>query len=113
MDHYISTFLPETHGHQRKALRDFVGALLVVQTCCQAALARHFANFAAARRRLTRWLHNPRVEPYAQAQAHAHAVVAQLPLHGPLRRAIDWTTEDPRHLLVASLLVGRRAVPLY
>jgi hypothetical protein len=105
--------LPETHGHQRKALRDFVAALLVVRTCCQAALARYFSNFEAASRRLTRWLHNPRVEPQAQARAHAQAVVWQLPLTGTVRLAIDWTTEDQQHLLVASLVVGRRAVPLY
>ena len=54
LDHYIKTRLPETHGHQRKAFRDFVAALLVVRTCCQATLARSFANFAAASRRLTR-----------------------------------------------------------
>jgi Transposase DDE domain len=113
LDHYINTMLPETHAHQRKAFRDFVGALLMVRTCCQATLARSFANFEAASRRLTRWLHNPRLEPQAQAQAHAQAVVAQLPLVGSVRIAIDWTTEDHQHLLVASLVVGHRAVPLY
>jgi Transposase DDE domain len=113
LDHYINTMLPETHGHQRKAFRDFVAALLVVRTCCQAALARTFPNFEAASRRLTRWLHNPRLQPQAQARAHAQAVLAQLPLAGPVRIALDWTTEDHQHLLVASLLVGRRAVPLY
>src|SRR5213594_4143254 len=100
LDHYINTMLPETHAHQRKAFRDFVAALLVVRTCCQATLARYFANFEAASRRLTRWLHNPRVE-------------AQLPVSGTVRVALDWTTEDQQHLLVASLIVGRRAVPLY
>jgi hypothetical protein len=113
LDHYINTMLPETHGHQRKAFRDFVAALLVVRTCCQATLARSFPNFEAASRRLTRWLHNPRLEPQAQARAHAQAVVAQLPLAGPVRIALDWTTEDQQHLLVASLLIGRRAIPLY
>jgi hypothetical protein len=113
LDHYINTMLPETHAHQRKAFRDFVAALLGVRTCCQATLARYFVNCEAASRRLTRWLHNPRVEPQAQAHAHAHAVVAQLPLSGPVRVAIDWTTEDQQHLLVASLVVGRRAVPVY
>ncbi len=113
LDHYINTMLPETHGHQRKAFRDFVAALLTVRTCCQATLARYFPNFEAASRRLTRWLHNPRVEPQVQARAHAQAVVAQLPLRGTVRVAIDWTTEDQQHLLVASLVVGRRAVPLY
>ncbi len=113
LEYYINTMLPETHGHQRKAFRDFVAALLVVRTCCQATLARYFPNFEAASRRLTRWLHNPRLEPQAQARVHAQAVVAQLPLHGTVRVAIDWTTEDQQHLLVASLVVGRRAVPLY
>jgi hypothetical protein len=113
LDHYINTLLPETHGHQRKAFRDFLAALLMVRTCCQATLARYFPNFEAASRRLTRWLHNARLEPQAQARAHAHAVVAQLPLVGLVRIALDWTTEDRQHLLVASLLVGRRAVPLY
>jgi Transposase DDE domain len=113
LEHYINTMLPETPGHQRKAFRDFVAALLVVRTCCQATLARTFANFEAASRRLTRWLHNPRLEPQAQARAHAQAVVRQLPLTGPVRIAIDWTTEDQQHLLIASVVVGRRAVPLY
>jgi Transposase DDE domain len=113
LDHYINTMLSETHAPQRKAFRDFVAALLVVRTCCQATLARSFANFEAASRRLTRWLHNPRLEPQAQARAHAQAVVAQLPLGGTIRVAIDWTTEEQPHLLVASLVVGRRAVPLY
>jgi hypothetical protein len=113
LDHYINTMLPETHGHQRKAFRDFVAALLAVRTCCQATLARHSFNFEAASRRLTRWLHNPRVEPQAQARAHAQAVVRQLPLTGTVRIAIDWTTEDRQHLLIASVVVGRRAVPLY
>lgn len=113
LDHYINTMLPETHGHQRKAVRDFIVALLVVRTCCQAALARYFPNFEAASRRLTRGLHNPRLEPPAQAQAHAQAGVAQLPLVGSVRGAIAWTTEDPQHRLVASLVVGHRAVPLY
>src|SRR5215831_1374811 len=111
LDHYINTLLPETHGHQRKAFRDFVAALLVVRTCCQATLARYFPNFEAASRRLTRWLHNPRLDP--QAQARAHAVVAQLPLAGPVRIALDGTTEERQHLLVASLGIGRRAIPLY
>jgi len=113
LDHYIKTMVPETHGPQRKAFRDFVAALLVVRPCCQATLAHSFANFEAASRRLTRWLHNPRLEPQAQARAHAQAVVAQLPLAGPVRIALDGTAEDQQHLLVAALLIGRRAIPLY
>jgi len=73
LEQYINTMLPETHSHQRKAFRDFVAALLVVRTCCQATLARSFANFEAASRRLTRWLHNPRLDPQDQARTHARA----------------------------------------
>jgi hypothetical protein len=113
LEHYINTIMPETHGHQRKAFGDFVAALLVVRTCCQATVARYFSNFEAASRRLNRWLHNCRVESQAQARAHAQAVVMQLPLSGTVRIAIDWTTEDQQHLLVASVIMGRRAVPLY
>jgi hypothetical protein len=39
--------------------------------------------------------------------------LVQLPSHGPVRLAIDWTIEGHQHLLVVSLLVGRRAVPIY
>jgi Transposase DDE domain len=113
LEHYIKTLMPETHGHQRKAFGDFVAALLVVRTWCQATLARYFPNFEAASRRLTRWLHNSRLDVQAQAHAHAQVLVPQLPRSGPVRVAIDWTTEDPQHLLVASVIVGRRAVPLY
>jgi len=113
LEHYLTTLMPETHGHQRKAFRDFVTALLTVRTCCQATLARYFPTFEAASRRLTRWLHNPRLDPQGQARAQAQAVVAQLPLTGLIRVAIDWTTEAQPPLLVASVVVGRRAVPLY
>jgi hypothetical protein len=113
LDPSINTLLPETHGPQRQAVRDCIAALVVVRTCCQAALARYFPNCEAASRRLTRWLHNPRLEPQAQAPAPAQAVVAQRPLGGTVRLASAWTTEDQQHLLVAALVVGRRAVPLY
>jgi hypothetical protein len=39
--------------------------------------------------------------------------LVQLPAHGPVRLAIDWTVEGQQHLLVVSLIVGRRAVPIY
>src|SRR5215468_12796663 len=98
LEHYIDIMLPETHGHQRKAFRDFVAALLVVRTCCQATLARYFPNFEAASRRLTRWVHNPRLDVQAQAHAHAQLLVHQLPPTGPVRVEIDWNTEDQQHL---------------
>ena len=55
---YISLILPDAHGHQQKAICDFVFALLSVRTCCQAELARFFENFEAASKRLFRLLHD-------------------------------------------------------
>ncbi len=110
---YISLVLPDAHGHQQKADSDFVRALVTVQTCCQAALARVFDNFEAASKRLSRLLHNPRLETEELAWAHARALVARLPAAGPLRLSLDWTTEDTQHLLVASVRVGGRALPLF
>jgi hypothetical protein len=110
---YISLVLPDAHGHQLKALTDFVMAVVMVQSCCQATLARFFDNFEAASKRLFRLLHNSRLEPEELARAHAAALVGRLPAEGCVRLALDWTTEDSQHLLVASLRVGRRAVPLY
>jgi hypothetical protein len=110
---YISLILPDAHGHQQKAICDFVLALLSVQTCCQAALARFFDNFEAASKRLSRLLHNGRLGTEELARAHAQALVLRLPTEGCVRLALDWTVEDSQHLLVASLNVGRRAVPLY
>ena len=110
---YIKALLPDAHGHQIKATIDFVLAIISVRSCSQAALARSFDNFEAAKRRLTRWLHNPRLDPSALACACARMIVTQLPLSGPLRISFDWTIEDTQHLLVASLGVGRRAIPLF
>jgi Transposase DDE domain len=113
LSEYISHVLPDAHGHQRKAVADFVRALVTEQTCCQAALARAFDNFEAASKRLSRLLHNPRLDSEELALAHARALLAQLPSSGPVRLSLDWTAEDAQHLLVASVRVGGRALPLY
>lgn len=110
---YINLILPDAYGHQRKAICDFVFALLSVRTCCQAGLARFFDNFEAASKRLFRLLHNSRLDTEKLTRAHASALAMRLPSEGCVRLALDWTTEDSQHLLVASLNVGRRAVPLY
>jgi hypothetical protein len=105
--------LPWAHGHQRNAIRDFVQAIIAQQTGCQAQLARSFGNQEAATKRLSRLLHNERLEPRHLADAVLLQALVQLPAHGPVRLAIDWTIEGPQHLLVVSLIVGRRAVPIY
>jgi Transposase DDE domain len=113
LDHYIVEMLPWAHGHQRKGIRDFVQAIIAQQTGCQAQLARSFGNQEAATKRLSRLLHNERLEPRHLAEAVLLQALVQLPSHGPVRLAIDWTVEGPQHLLVVSLIVGRRAVPIY
>src|SRR6516225_3662312 len=113
LDDYIVAMLPWAHGHQRKAMRDFVQAIIDQQTGCQAQLARSFGNQEAAAKRLSRLLHNERLEPRHLADAVLLQALVQLPAHGPVRLAIDWTIEGQQHLLVVSLIVGRRAVPIY
>jgi hypothetical protein len=113
LDDYIVDMLPWAHGHQRKAIRDFVQAIIDQQTGCQAQLARSFGNQEAATKRLSRLLHNERLEPRHLADAVLLQALVQLPAHGPVRLAIDWTIEGQQHLLVVSLIVGRRAVPIY
>ena len=110
---YITFMLPWAHGHQRKAIRDFVQAIIDQQTGCQAQLARSFGNQEAAAKRLSRLLHNERLEPRHLANAVLLQALVQLPAPGPVRLAIDWTVEGQQHLLVVSLIVGRRAVPIY
>jgi hypothetical protein len=113
LSEYISRVLPDAHGHQQKAVSDFVMALVSVQSCCQAALARFFDNFEAASKRLSRLLHNARLRPDELARSHARALCARLPLVGIVRLSLDWTSEEAQHLLIASLRVGHRGVPLY
>jgi hypothetical protein len=113
LDDDIVSMLPWAHGHQRKAIRDFVQAIIAQQTGCQAQLARSVGNQEAAARRLSRLLHNERLEPRHLTDAGLVQALAQLPAHGPVRLAIDWTIAGLQPLLIVSLVVGRRAVPVY
>lgn len=110
---YINTIFENSHGHQRNAILDLVLALISIRSCCQASLARFFDNFESASRRLTRFLHNPRLDVDKMARQTARVLISQLPLIGTLGLSLDWTIEDTQHLLVASLCAGSRAIPLY
>src|SRR5215470_13954836 len=110
---YIAFLLPWAHGHQLKAMSDFVAAIIEQQTACQAQLARSFGQQEAARKRFSRLLHNERLDPRQLADAVLLQALHQLPQHGKVRLAIDWTIEADQHVLVVSLVVGRRAVPIY
>ena len=110
---FITALYPWAHGHQKKATAHFVAAVLDVKSCSQAALAGAFENKTAALKRLSRYLHNERLAVRPLAEGVAGQVVAQLARHVTVRIALDWTIEDQQHLLVASVLLGRRAVPLY
>jgi Transposase DDE domain len=110
---YIAFMLPWAHGHQLKAIGDYVAAIVEQQTACQAQLARYFGNHEAAVKRLSRLLHNERLDPRLLADGVLLQAIHQLPRHGKVRLAIDWTVEDHQHLLTVSLIVGRRAVPIY
>jgi hypothetical protein len=105
--------LPWAHGHQRKAIRDCVPAIIAPHTGCQAQLARRFGTQEAAAKRRSRLLHNERLEPRHLANAVRLPALVQLPAHGPVRVALDWTMEGQQPLVVVSLIGGRRAVPMY
>jgi hypothetical protein len=112
LDAYITHMLPWAQGHPRKALRDFVQAIMAQQTGCQAQLARRFGNQEAAAKRLSRLLHNARLAPRHVAEAIRLQALVHLPAHGPVRLALDWTIAGHQPLLVVSLVLGRRAGPI-
>jgi Transposase DDE domain len=110
---YIANVLPWAHGHQLKGITTFVGAVLEHQTGTQAELVRGLGNQEAAVKRLSRLLHNERLAPHRLADAVLAQALRQLPPKGKVRLALDWTIEGSHHLLVASLVTGGRAVPIY
>jgi len=110
---YIGKLLPWAHGHQLKAITAFVEAIIEKQTGNQAELARGFGNQEASVKRLSRLVHNERVDPRDLADAVFEEAISQLPKSGKVRVTIDWTSESNQHLLVVSLVVGRRAMPIY
>jgi hypothetical protein len=61
--------LPWAHGHQLKSLADYVAAIIAHQTACQAPWARSFGQQEAAPKRLSRLLHNERLDPRLLADA--------------------------------------------
>ena len=110
---YIKETLPWAHGHQHKAITTFVAAIFEKQNGCQAALARTLGNQEAAVKRLARLLHNRRLKPQALAEWVCRQAIGQLPRAGRVRLTIDWTSEAHQHLLIISLVVGRRALPIF
>jgi hypothetical protein len=110
---YIAQMLPWAHGHQLKGITTFVGAILEHQTGTQAELVRGLGNQEASVKRLSRLLHNERLAPHRLADAVLAQGRRQLPPTGKVRLALDWTIEGSHHLLVASLVTGGRAVPIY
>jgi hypothetical protein len=113
LQEYITELLPWAHGHQIKAITTFVAAILDQQTGCQAELARTQGNQEAASKRLSRLLHNERLQPKDFAEWLCRQALEQLPSRGKVRLTIDWTSEGDQHLLVVSLVVGRRALPIF
>ncbi len=109
---YIRDALPWAHGHQIKGLSDFIAEIIERQTGNQAELVRGMGNQEAAVKRLSRLIHNERLDPRDLARAVLDQAIEQIPRRGKVRLAIDWTIEDDQHLLVVSLVITRRAVPI-
>ena len=110
---YIAAVLPWAHGHQLKGITTFVEAIIEKQTGNQAELARSLGNQEAGVKRLSRLLHNDRLAPHRLANAVLAQALRQVPPKGKVRLALDWTIEGDQHLLVVSLVMGGRAVPIY
>jgi hypothetical protein len=108
----IVFLLPWAHGQQRKAIGDFVAAIMEQQTAGQAQLARYLGNQEAAVKRFSRLRHHERLAPRLLADAVLFQALQQCPQHGKVRRAMAWTMAADQHWLVVSLVVGRRAVPV-
>ena len=113
LSEFITKLYPWGHGHQIKALAAFVEALLEAKSCTQAKMAATFENKKAAVKRLARFLHNRRLRTKDLAAGVATEFVSHLVRHAFIRIAIDWTVENGVHTLVASAIIGRRALPIY
>lgn len=113
LSEYITAVLPWAHAHQRKAITAFVAAIIDTQTGCQAELARTFGNQEAACKRISRLIHNERLSAHDLAEAVCRQALSQVPPRGRVRVTIDWTSEGTQHLLIVSLVVGRRGLPIY
>jgi hypothetical protein len=109
----IKELLPWAHGHQRQAITTFVAAIITKQPGCQAELARTQGNQEAAVKRLSRRLQNERLKPNDFAEWLCRQALQQVPRTGRVRFTRDWTSEDHQHWRVVSLVVGRRAVPIF
>jgi hypothetical protein len=113
LQEFIKQMLPWAHGHQIKGITAFVATIIEKQTGNQAELARDHGNQEAATKRLSRLIHNERLSPKDFAEWLSRQVLEQLPRTGRVRVTIDWTSEDDQHLLVISVVVGRRALPIF
>jgi Transposase DDE domain len=113
IEEYMREALPQAHGHQIKGITDFIAAIIERQTGNQAELSRGMGNQEAAVKRLSRLIHNERLNARKLAQAVLDQALTQIPGRGKVRLAIDWTIEDDQHLLVVSLVIKGRGVPIF
>jgi hypothetical protein len=105
---YIAFLLPWAHGHQLKAISDFVAAIIEQQTACQAQLARYFGNQEAAVKRLARLLHNERLDPRLLTDAVLLQALHQLPKHADDGCSPPYAFSVPLLCLIA----GRSSFPV-
>lgn len=110
---YIKETLPWLHGHQLKGIATFVEAIIERQTGCQAELARTQGNQEAGVKRLSRLLHNERLEVAEFPKWLSRQILNTLPSKGKIRVTLDWTTEADQHLLIVSVVIGRRSLPIF
>ncbi len=67
----------------------------------------------AAVKRLSRLIYNERLDPRQLAGAVLDQAIRQIPRQGKVRLALDWTIEDDQYLLVISLVIKGRGIPIF
>ncbi|MFN0086305.1 MAG: hypothetical protein ACKVX9_13035 [Blastocatellia bacterium] len=82
IEEYIRDLLPWAHGHQLKSIATFVAAIIEKQTGNQAELARTQGNQEAAVKRLSRLLHNDRLNLRDLPEWLCRKALEQLPRTG-------------------------------
>ncbi len=67
----------------------------------------------AAVKRLSRLIYNERLDPRQLAGAVLDQAIRQIAKQGKVRLALDWTIEDDQYLLVISLVIKGRGIPIF
>jgi hypothetical protein len=110
---FLDEFFHGFHAKQRQTVGILVGALIAVGKVGVAALGRAIPSKVAHKYRIKqvdRFLSNQKI---VVADWCASLLAAVVGLRRSIRIAIDWTKVGPWPVLVASVVIQRRGIPVY